>query len=155
MVQTSREADPSDVPGATAVRVVGALLMLQGGYRLYALANAVMLVVQRGIDPTVVIMSFLLTGVIGLLSIVAGVLLVRLDRTGRGFGLVICSLALAHQVFGLVSVLIALKFVTPSLTSLPGMLFWLLPCVYAILFMVGIIVIARWHPPRMEPLPRY
>jgi hypothetical protein len=157
MVQTesTSHADQSDVPGATAVRVLGALLILQGGYRLYALSNAVALVVQRGIDPSVLFMTFFLSGVIGLLTIVAGVLLVRLDRAGRGFGLVVCSIALAHQVIGFAPILIALKFVAPSVTSLPGLLSWVLPCVYAILFLVGIILIARWHPPQVEQSPRY
>jgi hypothetical protein len=156
MVQTSSEVDQSQVPGATAVRVLGVLLILQGGVRLYLLSNTVMLVVQRGItDPSVLVMSFFLTGVIGLLTIVAGVLLVRQDRAGRGFGLVVCSLALAHQVFGFASMMIALKFVGPSATTLGGLLFWVLPCAYAILFLVGIIVIACWHPPRAEQSPRY
>jgi hypothetical protein len=151
MVQTAStsEADQSQVPGATAVRVLGTLLILQGGLRLYLLSNTVMLVIQRGItDPSVLFMSFFLTGVIGLLTIAAGVLLVRQDRAGRGFGLVICSLALAHQVFGFASIMIALKFVGPSATSLGGLLFWALPGAYASLFLVGIILIARWHPPR-------
>jgi hypothetical protein len=152
MVQTesTSHADQSDVPGATAARVLGALLILQGGYRLYVLSNTMMLVVQRGIiDPSVLFMTFFLTGAIGLLTIVAGVLLVRLDRAGRGFGLVICSLALAHQVVGFASVLITLKFNTPSVMSLSGLLFWLLPSAYTILFLVGIIVIGRWHLPRL------
>jgi len=157
MVQTAStsEADPSQVPGATAVRVLGALLMLQGGYRLYAMANTVMLVVQRGIDPTVLIMSFLLTGVIGLLTIVAGILLVRLDRAGRGFALVICSLALAHQVFGFASMLFALSRLSSATVQSLGVLYWLLPSAYALLFLVGIILIARWHPSRAEQSPRY
>jgi hypothetical protein len=153
MVQTESTsyADQSDAPGASAVRVLGALLILQGGYRLYLVASTVMLVVQRGIvDPSILFMSFFLTGVIGLLTIVAGVLLVRLDRAGRGFGLVICSLALTHQVLGFASVLFALKSNAPSVTSLSGMLFWLLPSVFAVLFLVGIILIVRWHPPRLS-----
>jgi hypothetical protein len=151
MVQTASTShtDQSHVPGASAVRVLGVLLILQGGYRLYAVTNAVVLVVKRGIDPSVLLVTFFLSGVIGLLTIVAGVLLVRLDRAGRGFGLVVCSIALAHQVFAFASMLIALKFVAPTATSLPGLLFWLLPSVYTILFLVGIIVIARWHPPRL------
>jgi hypothetical protein len=152
MVQTASTsaADQAQVPGAIAVRVLGVLLILQGGLRLYLLSNTVMLVIQRGItDPSVLFMSFFLTGVIGLLTIAAGALLVRQDRAGRGFGLVICSLALAHQVFGFASIMIALKFVGPSATSLGGLLFWVLPCAYASLFLAGIILIARWHPPRL------
>ena len=151
MIQTAftGHADQPHVPGATAVRVLGALLILQGGYRLYALINTVVLVSRRGIAPSNLLLLLFLSGVIGLLTIVAGVLLVRQDRAGRGFGLVICSLALAHQVFAFASMLIALKFVAPSATSLPGMLFWLRPPTYMLLFLVGIIVIARWRPPRL------
>jgi hypothetical protein len=87
--------------------------------------------------------------VIGLLTIVAGILLVRLDRAGRGFGLVTCSLALAHQVVGFASVLMALKFNTRSVTSSSGMLFWLMPSASTVLFLAGIVLIARWHPPRL------
>jgi hypothetical protein len=151
MVQTASTShtDQSHVPGASAVRVLGALLILQGGYRLYAVTNAVVLVVQRGIDPSVLFVTFFLSGVIGLLTIVAGVLLVRLDRAGRGFGLVVCSIALAHQVFAFASTLVALKVLSSSAAPSLGLLFWLLPPTYAALFLAGIIVIARWHPPRL------
>jgi hypothetical protein len=153
MVQTAftSDADQSQVPGATAVRVVGALLILQGGYRLYGAINTVVLVVQRGMDLSNLFLFLFLSGVIGLLTIVAGVLLVRLDRAGRGFGLVICSIALAHQVFAFGSTLVALSRFGGATAQSLGLLlhFWLLPCAYAILFLAGIIVIARWHPPRL------
>src|ERR1700704_4065075 len=93
MVQTASasEADQPPVPGATAVRVLGALLILLGGHGLYALTNAVVQfdqrwIDQRWIDPSVLFATFFLSGVLGLLIIVAGVLLVRLDRAGRLFG---------------------------------------------------------------------
>jgi hypothetical protein len=152
MVQTesTSHTDQSDGPGASAVRVLGFLLILQGGCRLYLLSTTVKLIVQRGIvDLSALFLTFFLTGVIGLLTIVAGILLVRLDRAGRGFGLVICSLALAHQVVGFASVLMALKFNTPSVTSSSGMLFWLMPSASTVLFLAGIVLIARWHPPRL------
>ena len=151
MVQTAStsDADQPHVPGAAAVRVLGFLLILQGGYRLYTLINTVVLVSQRGIAPSNLLLLLFLSGVIGLLTIVAGVLLLRLDRAGRGFGLVVCSIALAHQVFGFASTLVALRVLSSSLAPSPGLLFWLLPPAYMILFLVGIIVIARWHPPRL------
>jgi len=151
MVQTesTSHADQPNVPGATAVRVVGALLILQGGYRLYVVTNAVVLVVPRGIDPSVLFVTFFLSGVIGLLTIVAGALLVRLDRAGRGFGLVVYSIALAHQVFTFGSTLVALRVLTSSATQSLGLRFWLLPPAYMLLFLVGIIVTARWRPPRL------
>lgn len=151
MVQTAStsEADQLQVPGATAVRVLGALLILQGGYRLYGAINTVVLVSQRGIDPSNLLLFLFLSGVIGLLTIVAGVLLVRLDRAGRGFGLVVCSLALVHQVFAFGSTLVALRFLARSTAPSLGLPFWLLPVAYMILFLVGIILIARWRPPRL------
>ena len=94
-------------------------------------------------------------GVIQLLTIVAGVLLVRLDRAARGFGLVICSIALAHQVFAFGSTLVALSRVSSTTAQSLDLLFWLLSIAHVILFLVGIIVVARWHPPRVEQSPRY
>src|SRR5262245_40093221 len=114
MVQTASEVDQPHVPGATAVRVLGALLILQGGYRLYGAINTVVLVSQRGIYPSNLFLFLFVSGVIGLLTIVAGVLLVRKDPAGRVFGLVVCSLALAHQVFSFGSVLVSLKLFTSS-----------------------------------------
>jgi hypothetical protein len=151
MVQTASttHADQSDVPGATAVRVLGALLILQGGYRLYVAINTVVLVVQRELYPSNLFATLFLSAVVSLLAIVAGVLLVRLDRVGRGFGLVVCSMALAHQVVAFASTLVALKVLTSFAPSSLGLLFWLLPPTYMVLFLVGIIVIARWHPPRL------
>jgi len=146
MVQTAstNEADQSHVPGATAVRVLGILLILQGGYRLYAVASAVVLFAQRGIYPINVFSGAFFSGVLCLLTIVAGVLLVRLDRAGRVFGLVVCSVVLALQVlaFGLA---VALQLFAGSEVRPP--LFWLLQPLNIVLFLVGIILIARWHPP--------
>jgi hypothetical protein len=151
MVQTesTSHADQSDVPGATAVRVLGALLILQGGFRLYTQINTVVLVVQREIHATNLFVTMFLSAVVGVLAIVAGILLVRLDRAGRGFGLVVCSIALAHQVFAFASTLVALKVLSSSAAPSLGLLFWLLPPTYAALLLVGIILIARWHPPRL------
>src|SRR5262245_1352492 len=158
MVQTAStsEAHQAHVPGATAVRVLGTLLILQGGYRLYAVTSTVMLLAQRGIYPINVFKAvFLIGGVLGLLTIVAGVLLVRLDRAGRVFGLVVCSVALAHQVLTFGSIVVALKLLTSSPAQSPGLLFWLLPPLNIVLFLFGIILIARWHPPReIEQLGR-
>jgi len=151
MVQTAStsEADQPHVPGATAVRVLGILLILQGGYRLYAVTSTVVLLAQQGIYPINVFKAVFLIGVLGLLTIVAGVLLVRLDRAGRVFGLVVCSVALAHQVLTFGSIVVALKLLTSSPAQSPGLLFWLLPPLNIVLFLVGIILIARWYPPRL------
>jgi hypothetical protein len=149
MVQTAStsEAAQSQVRGATAVRVLGGLLILQGGYRVYGAINTAVLVTQRGMNPSSLFLFLILSGVIGVLTIVAGVLLVRQDRAGRGFGLVVCSIALAHQVFAFGSTLVALSRLSSTTVQSLGVLFWLLPCTYAILFLSGIIVIARWQPP--------
>jgi hypothetical protein len=147
--ESTSHADQSEVPGATAVRVLGALLILQGGFRLYTQINTVVLVVQREIYATNLFVTMFLSAVVGVLAIVAGILLVRLDRAGRGFGLVVCSIALAHQVFAFASTLVALKVLSSSAAPSLGLLFWLLPPTYAALFLVGIILIARWHPPRL------
>jgi hypothetical protein len=151
MVQTAStsEVDQPHVPGATAVRVLGVLLILQGGYRLYGVINSVVLYVQRDIYSTILFLTLLLSAVIGLLAIVAGGLLVRLDRTGRGFGLIVCSIALAYQVLTFASTLVTLKTHTSYALSSLGLLFWLVPLAYALLFLAGIILIARWHPPRL------
>src|SRR5690242_11779177 len=107
MVQTAStsEAGQPHVSGATAVRVLGVLLILQGGYRLYGVTNSVVLYVQHEIYSTILFLTLFLSAVIGLLAIVAGGLLVRLDRAGRGFGLVVCSIALAYQVLTFASTL--------------------------------------------------
>jgi hypothetical protein len=153
MTQAASTSHADDVPGATAVRVLGALLILQGGFRVYTQINTVVLVVQREIYAPSLFLTMFLSGVMGFLAIAAGVLLVRLDRAARGFGLVVCSIALAHQVFAFASTLVAFKafsfsFSTSTALSL-GLLFWLLPLTYMVLFLVGIILIARWHPPRL------
>jgi hypothetical protein len=91
MVQTAStsEADQSRVPGATTIRVLGALFILWGGHRLYAVINTVVvLLAQEGIYPELEaeFVALFLGGVLGLLTIVAGVLLVRLHRAGRVSG---------------------------------------------------------------------
>jgi hypothetical protein len=161
MVHTS-EADQPPVPGATAVRVLGALLILLGGRGLYVLTNTMVQFVQpwidqRWTDPSVLFAFVFLSGVLELLIIVAGVLLVRLDRAGRLFGLVVCSLALVVQVSDLRGTWAAYKFLTgPAVKYLtsseaewPGLLFWLLPPANIVLFLVGIVLISRWRPPRL------
>src|SRR5262249_32642654 len=104
MVQTAStsEADPSHVPGATAVPVLGALLILWGGYRLYVVTSSVVMWLgQEEVYPSLLAAVFagqFLNGVFGLLTIVAGVLLVRLRRAARLFGLWVCSVILAFEV---------------------------------------------------------
>ena len=149
MVQTAStsEADQSHVPGATAVRVLGTLLILQGGYRLCVQTSAVVeWIARKGVYPSVFAADFgglVLGGVLGLLTIVAGVLLVRLDRAGRVFGLVFCLVVCAIEVLtvGLAVVAVALKLTQTQSFDL------FLHSLSLVLFLVGIILIARWHPP--------
>ena len=159
MVETASasEADQSHVPGATAVRVLGALLILPGGYRLYGVTSAVVEFAQEGVYAELAgaYVGVFLAGVLGLLTIVAGVRLVRLDRAGRVFGLWVCSVVLALDVISYGLKVVALKLLTSSPAQSLGLLFWLLKPVNIVVFLVGIILIARWHPPReIEQLGR-
>src|SRR5262245_48287213 len=89
MVQASptSHADRFDVPGATAVRVLRVLLILQGGWKSYAAINFVMQTVRLGGDPSYIASTAVMLAVIGVLVIGAGVLLVQQDPAGRVFGL--------------------------------------------------------------------
>src|SRR5215470_9545222 len=146
MIQTSEplDADQSHAPGATAVRVIGILLILQGGWRLYSSIKFALLAFERGLNNNAAVFAVLTPSVIGLLTVSAGVLLVRRDHSARVFGLVVCSIALAHQVLTSASVFISLYVVVPGRT--PNALVWALPAVYLVLFLASIIVIARWRP---------
>jgi len=146
MVQTAstNEADRSHVPGATTIRVLGTILILQGGYRLYVVAGAVVvLFAQSGLFYQT---PFALTLAGLCLSGVAGVRLVRLDSAGRVFGLWVCSVTLAFDVLAFGLRVVALKLATTARP--PGLLFWHLPALNIVLSLVAIILIARWHPPR-------
>src|SRR5262249_40551504 len=140
MVQTvsTGVADQSHVPSATAVRVLGALLILQGGYRLYAVTSTVVEFAREGVYAELVgaYVGLLVGGVLVLLTIVAGVLLVRPDRAGRVFGLVVCSVVLGFGVltFGLRVVVLEL-LTSPPAQSL-GLQFWLLQPLNIVLFLV-------------------
>jgi hypothetical protein len=151
MVQTSPTsyADQPHVPGATAVRIVGILLILLGGLKLVTAINAGVQVAERAINANYLVFNLILSGVIALLTIGAGTLLVRRDHAGRVFGLVICSIALAYQLFGFGSTLAFLYVVAPSPTLSLGMVFWTMNLGSIVLYLVSIIVIARWHPPRL------
>jgi len=149
VVQTAStsEVDQSHVPGATTIRVLGTLLILLGGYRLYAVTSSVVMwLAQEEVHPAVFVGLFL-GGVLGLLTIAAGVLLVRLDSAGRVFGLVVCLVILAIEVLSFGTV-VALKLLTSSPAQSFGLQFWLLKPVNIVVFLVGSILIARWHPPR-------
>jgi len=150
MVQTAStsEADQSHVPGTTAVRVLGVLLILQGSLRLLAAMGGV-LQAATAVIPNYVVFTFTVTMLtaLALLAISVGILLVRRDHAGRVFGLVVCSIALAYQLFALGYNLANLYAFVQSPRSL-GLLFWLLQPLNIVLFLVGIILIARWHPPR-------
>jgi len=160
MVQaaSTSEGDQAHVPGATAVRVLGALLILQGGYRLYGVTSSVVVwLAEEGVYAELVgaYVGLFLGGVLGLLTIVAGVRLVRLDHAGRAFGLVVCSVVLALEVLTYGSKVVALKLLTSPPAQSLGLLFWLLQPFNIVLFLVSIILIARWHPPReIEQLGR-
>jgi len=159
MVQTAStsEAHQAHVPGATAVRVLGTLLILQGGLPTYGATSTVVEIAQEGVYPELVgaYVGTFLSGVFGLLTIVAGVLLVRLDRAGRVFGLWVCSVVLALEVLTFGLTVVVLKLLTSPPAQSLGVLFWLLQPLNIVLFLVGIILIARWHPPReIEQLGR-
>jgi hypothetical protein len=151
MVQTSptSHADQPHVPGATAVRVLGVLLILQGGWKSYAAINFVVQTVQRGGDPSYIAFAVIMLAVIALLAISAGILLVQQDPAGRVFGLVACSIALAYQLFSFGSTLSYLYFYAASPMPSLGMLFWAINIGSIVLFLVGIIVIAFWRPHRL------
>src|SRR5262245_54119658 len=85
MVQTSptSHVDRSHVPGATAVRVLGVLLILQGGWKSYAAINFVVQTVRLGGDPNYIASTAVILAVIALLAIGAGVLLVQQDPAGK------------------------------------------------------------------------
>ena len=142
-------ADQPHVPGASAVRVIGVLLILLGGLKLVTAINALVQVFERAINANYVVSNLILSGVIALLTIGAGILLVRRDHAGRVFGLVVCSIALAYQLFGFGSTLAFLYVVAPSPTLSLSMVFWAMNASSIVLYLVGIIVIVRWHPPRL------
>src|SRR5215831_7598025 len=155
MVQTvsTSAADQSDVPGATTIRVLGILLILLGGYGLYVVASSVVVrPAQEGVVYFAVVYfaGLFLSVVFGLLTIVAGVLLVRLHRAGRLFALWVCSVILAFEVllFGLILIMVAFALATSVPLRWPGLLFWLEQLLEIVLYLVAIILIARWRPPR-------
>ena len=146
MVQTSPTsyADQSQVPGAIAVRVIGILLILQSGWRLYSAVRFALLAFERALNETAAAFGVVMPSVIGSLTLVAGILLVRRDHSAKVFGLVVCSIALTYQVLTSASVFISLYVLVPGRT--PPTLVWALPAIYIVLFLAGIIVIARWRP---------
>jgi hypothetical protein len=145
MIQTSEpiDTDQSHVPGATAVRVIGILLILQGGWRLYSTIKFALLVFERGLNDDAAVFAVIAPSVMGLLTVSAGILLVRRDHSAKVFGLVVCSIALAYQVLTSASVFISLNALP---VRAPNALVWALPAVYLVLFLASIIVIARWRP---------
>src|SRR5262249_53782769 len=127
-----------------------------GGYRVYAVTSYSVVVVwlgQEEVHPAIFAALFL-GCVFGLLTIVAGVLLVRLGRAGRVFGLWGCSGILAGGVLSF-GAAVVLKLLTSSPAESPDLLFWFTHSLSIVVFLVGIILIARWHPPRkIEQLGR-
>jgi hypothetical protein len=151
MVQTSptSHADQARVPGATAVRVLGVLLILLGVWKSYAAVNVVVQAFQRGLNPNLFAATVVPLAAIGLATIIAGILLVRRDSAGKVFGLVVCAIALAYQLISFGSTLSFVYFRAASPPPSLGMLFWLINAVSIALFLVSIIAIACWRPYRV------
>jgi hypothetical protein len=152
MVQTAStsQADQSHVPGETAIRVSGILLILLGGYRLYyAVTNTVVEITQEGVYAELwgEYVGLFLSGLLGLLTLMAGIRLVRLHRAGRAFGLVVCLVVLALEVLTYGSKVVVLKLLTSSPTQSFGLWFWLWQPLNIVMFLVVIVLIARWRPP--------
>jgi len=146
MIQTLEplDADQSHAPGATAARVIGILLILQGGWRLYSTIKFALLAFERGLNNNAAVFAVITPSVMGLLTVSVGILLVRRDHSAKVFGLVVCSIALVYQVFTSASLFMSLYVLVPGRT--PNALVWALPAVYIVLFVASIIVIARWRP---------
>jgi len=126
MVQASSTSytDQARLPGATAVRVIGVLLILQGSLRLIVVISGVVQAFGRAIDVDYVAANVILVVVLALLTVTAGVLLFRRERSARLFALVVCPIALAYQLFAFGSALIYLYALAPSLGVSLGIAFW-------------------------------
>jgi hypothetical protein len=86
---------------------------------------------------------------IALLIVIAGGSMLALQRSARGFSLLMCEIALAFQLYAFGSTLIRFYVVGPTpLRSLP-LLFWILQPAYIALFAVGLVALIRWRPPEM------
>jgi hypothetical protein len=112
------------------------------------MTSAVVELAQEGVYAELwgAYVGLFLSGVWGLLTLVAGIRLVRL--AGRAFGLVVCSVVLALEVLSYGSKVVVFKLLTSSPTQSLGLVFWLLQPFNIVVFVVVIILIARWRPPR-------
>jgi len=133
------------------VRILGALFILQGLVRLGLIANTVIRARALPTDPYYLVVFPILPSAIAVLTIIAGISMVALMRSGRSFALAICGIALAYQLYGFISTLLLLYVVAPATARSLGTLFWALQPAYMALFLAGLIVLLRWRPPAMAP----
>jgi hypothetical protein len=133
--------------GDTSVRMLGALFMLQAIVRLGFIANMPVRLPAFASNPQLLLTAVILPGLIAFLVVIAGGAMLALQRSARGFSLLVCEIALAFQLYAFGSTLIALYVVAPAPGRSPGLLFWILQPAYITLFVVGLVVLIRWRPP--------
>jgi hypothetical protein len=113
-------------------------------WKLVSLINMAMHLIEQDINAYFVVFTLALSSMIEFLPpAIAGIVLVQRNPAGRIFALVVCSIALAFQLLGFAYTL------GQSSTLSPGMVFWTIHITSIVLYLAGIIVIARWHPPRL------
>jgi hypothetical protein len=135
--------------GDTLVQVLGALFLLQGIVRLGFIVNTLLRVAALVPDPYYLVVVQIVPAVLAVLVMIAGVCMLALMRSGRGFALAICGIALAYQLYAFISVVMTLYVIAPAPGRSLGLLFWVLQPAYMALFVAGLIVLIRWRPPEL------
>jgi hypothetical protein len=147
--QPAPKPDPLRDPAAgSGMGVLGGVLIAGGLVRLGLLANLLATISATFLFSTAnrATTSVVLPILFGIATVAAGALLVKRANAARSFGIAVCALALAYQLFGLGSALYYLA-TAANTANYP---WWTLGLSlgYLALYATGLVLLTRWHPER-------
>jgi hypothetical protein len=144
---------PDDGPPAS-VQVAAVLLIVQAvvrvGFLLLTLSTLISANVPSVLyrSPLFIMQSIVFPAAFIVAGLVAGILVFQRSSGARSFGLVLCAVGLAYQLYAFGSV-IYLVMTRPSI-HLPWFS-WVVSPVYITVYLAGLIIFILWRQPQTNP----
>jgi hypothetical protein len=151
--EVPHSGNPSDALPAS-VQVAAVLLIVQAvirvGFLLLTLSRLISAQAPSALyrSPLFVIQSIGLPAAFIVAGLVAGVLVFQRSSGARSFGLVLCAVGLAYQLYAIGSI-VYLLFTRPSI-HLPW-LSWVVSPVFIAVYLAGLVIFILWRQPQTNP----
>jgi phosphoglycerol transferase MdoB-like AlkP superfamily enzyme len=142
------DALPPSVQFAAVLLIAQAVIRV--GFLLVTLSTLITVQAASALyrNPLFVIQSIVVPAVFVVAGLVAGILVLQRSPGARSFGLVLCAVGLAYQLYAFSS------FIYVAMTR-PAIHFpwfsWVISPVYIAVYLTGLIIFILWRQPQTNP----